>query len=203
MGLVVNVQNPNNLFSDDWWNHCDQKHALLSQFQKTCSKECWEIIESYLANQFWLSAGWGWAFARGRRRRERRDVASILLVVVLVAVLVADVGARGAILVPCSGPRICTCTALLRHQPPVYMGRCSLLGGLGWCTQSVPFKSPTTHMPCSSKVEQHVFYSFVQTFTSDLAQKLVSLNEGGSRIQNPYPTLAFDVGSVQCTCSTI
>ena len=140
---MVNVQNHNTLFS--WWNHCDQRHCLAVTIQKNSFAESWSIIESYLANQFWLSAGWGRAFARGRRRRERRDVASILLVAVLVAVLVADVGARGAILVPCSGPRICTCTALLRHQPPVYMGRCSLLGRGGLVAAHNLY--PSSHQP--------------------------------------------------------
>ena len=76
------------------------------------------MIESYLANQFWPSAGCGRAWERGSRRRERRDVPSLLLVAVLLAddvvgaSLVADMG---AILVPWSGPRICTCTALLRR----------------------------------------------------------------------------------------
>merc|ERR1719249_568361 len=64
-----------------------------------------------LANQFWLSAGWGRAWQRGRRRRERRHAPSLFPFGVLVAAAVgASLVARGAILVPCSGPRICTCT---------------------------------------------------------------------------------------------
>ena len=91
------------------------------------------MIESYLANQFWPSAGCGRAWERGSRRRERRDVPSLLLVAVML--LVDDVGASlvadvGAILVPWSGPRICTCTALLRLLTPAYMGRCSWLGAV-------------------------------------------------------------------------
>ena len=60
------------------------------------------IFESYLANQFWLSAGWGRAWQRGRRRRERRDAPSLFPFGVLVAAAVgASLVARGAILVPC------------------------------------------------------------------------------------------------------
>ena len=56
---------------------------------------------------------------------------------------------------------------------------------------------PSSHQPTIclgvSKIEQPVFLSFVQTFTSDLVKKLVSHSE---RIQNPYPTLLLDVDSV-------
>ena len=69
-------------------------------------------IQTHLANQSWLSAGWGRAWQRGRRRRERKEVLRLLPVAVLLAkvgaivvlVLLAKVGAivvaRGAIQVP-------------------------------------------------------------------------------------------------------
>ena len=125
-------------------------------------------IQTHLANQSWLSAGWGRAWQRGRRRRERKEVLRLLPVAVLLAKVGAIVVARGAIQVPWCGPRICTCTAVRHHQPPVYMeNRSAWFGDVGIALNL----HPSSHPSCVQfpKTNGHILFS--STLLPHLCQK--------------------------------